>query len=235
MGSSVVYRWLRHCVDLLLPGQCMICSEPGLPARELCSACLAMLPRLPPSCPRCALPLPADAVAGQCCEACLASPPPLTATVAAFVYDWPVDGLLRRFKFHQDLAAGRLLSQLMMVGCAAAEQPQLVVPISLHRQRLRRRGYDQALELAKPIAAALQLPCRPLLQRIRLTQPQSRLDAQQRASNLLGAFVALEPPPAHVVLVDDVMTTGATLQAAAQALLAAGALRVDAWVCARVP
>jgi ComF family protein len=103
---------------------------------------------------------------------------------------------------------------------------------------LRRRGYDQALELAKPLARALQLPLvTDALVRVRATAPQSELDAEARQRNLRRAFACVEGVelPDHVVLVDDVMTTGATLQAAAKTLLRAGVQRVDAWVCARVP
>lgn len=116
--------------------------------------------------------------------------------------------------------------------------PAVLIPIPLHAARLRRRGYDQALELARPLARQLGLPLViDVLRRGRETAPQSRLDAAQRRRNLRGAFqvdrsTALPP---HVVLVDDVMTTGATLHAAAVALRRAGVARVDAWVCARVP
>ncbi len=172
------------------------------------------------------------------CGACLGSPPPVAATRAAFVYGFPVDRLLPRLKFHQGLAAGRLLSQLAADAFAAADRPQALVPIPLHRARLRARGYDQALELARPLASALELPLRDdLLQRARHTAPQSRLDAGARRRNLRGAFTvrAHAPLPTHVALFDDVMTTGATLHAAAHALRRAGVARVDAWVCARVP
>ena len=121
---------------------------------------------------------------------------------------------------------------------AALPRPQALVPVPLHATRLRQRGYDQALELAKPLAQALGIPLHAdALQRQRATAAQSELDAEARKRNLRGAF-ALHPGqalPEHVVLVDDVMTTGATLQAAAKTLRRAGVLRVDAWVCARVP
>jgi ComF family protein len=157
---------------------------------------------------------------------------------AACVYSAPLDGLLPRFKFHLDLAAGRLLAQLLTEACADAPRPQALVPVPLHRARLRRRGYDQALELAKPLARALDLPLQSrLLQRVRPTVPQSELSAAARRRNLRDAFAVdvVAALPAHVVLVDDVMTTGATLHAAARALRRAGVARVDAWVCARVP
>ncbi|MDR7070785.1 ComF family protein [Pseudoxanthomonas japonensis] len=162
----------------------------------------------------------------------------MTYTRAVFVYGFPLDRLVPRFKFHRDLAAGRLMAGLMTQALASAPRPDAIVPVPLHSRRLRERGYDQALELARPLASAFGLPLRPdLLQRIRPTTPQSELDASQRQRNVAKAFAV--PPrialPAHIALVDDVMTTGATLQAAARALLSAGAARVDAWVCARVP
>ena len=105
----------------------------------------------------------------------------------------------------------------------------------LHVSRLRLRGYDQTLELARPLARRLGLPLVTGLRRVRATAAQSELDAATRRRNLRNAFVAAGSLPAHVALVDDVMTTGATLQAAARALRRAGVERVDAWVCARVP
>ena len=121
---------------------------------------------------------------------------------------------------------------------AGLPHPQALVPVPLHRGRLRRRGYDQALELARPLAtragsAAARRAAAPLQGH---PAPQSRLDADARGRNLHGAFArrAGAALPAHVALVDDVMTTGATLHAAAKALRAAGVARVDAWVCARV-
>ena len=168
-------------------------------------------------------------------------PPPLSRVVVPYLYAAPLDRWLPRFKFHHDLAVGRLLSELMSEACAPAPRPQALVPVPLHHARLRSRGYDQALELAKPLARALSLPLRTdLLQRVRATTAQSSLHAGDRHRNLEGAFAvagaaARRGLPSHVALVDDVMTTGATLHAAARALLEAGVARVDAWACARVP
>ena len=174
---------------------------------------------------------------GECGD-CLRQPPSLTQVHAVFVYGFPVDRLVPRFKFHRDLAAGRLMADLMIGVLGSAPRPDALVPLPLHAHRLRERGYDQALELARPLAAALALPLRTdLLQRVRSTAPQSELDAGQRHRNVASAFAvpARAAMPAHIALVDDVMTTGATLDAAARALLRGGAKRVDAWVCARVP
>ena len=199
--------------------RCLGCGEAARPALDLCPQCLAGLP--------------------WCRPAATPAAAPLQAVVAAFVYAPPVDHWVLRLKFHRDLAAGRLLSLLMLEACADAMRPAALVPIPLHRARLRQRGYGQALELARPLARRLLIPLQAnLLQRARNTAPQSRQQhASERLANLRGAFAAVRGAamPAHVALVDDVMTTGATLRAAAQALHDAGVRRVDAWVCAHVP
>ena len=221
--------WRPHCLG---------CGEPVAGALDLCEDCTARLPWNPRRCPGCARPLP-DRAPSLPCPACRRTPPPVTHVVAPLLYGAPVDQWQPRFKFHQDLAAGRLLAALLAASCAMAPRPQALVPVPLHRARLRSRGYDQALELARFVARTLRLPLhRGLLARTRATAPQSELDAAARRANLRGAFAV--PPqkhalPRHVALVDDVMTTGATLHAAAHALRAAGVERVDAWVCARVP
>lgn len=261
-GVSIIQApWLRGLLPVAAsiarrmappwPSRCLVCGEACVreaardertPALDLCTACLSGLPWLRAACARCARPLPAPASA---CGLCLRRPPPQAGTVAAFLYEAPLDRLLPRLKFHQDLAAGRSLALAMAPAFAPtladAPPPEALLPLPLHRSRLRRRGFDQTLELARPLARALDLPLRPdLLRRQRATAPQSRLDAAARRRNLRDAFSVVPPRrgralPAHVVLFDDVMTTGATVQSAAQALLRAGVARVDVWVCARVP
>ena len=217
----------------LLPPRCIVCDAAGQPGRDLCAVCDASLPRQRHACPHCALPLPEAATCGHC----LQHPPPLDAVHAAFDYAFPIDRLLPRLKFHRDFAAGRVLAQCMAERFAALPRPGALLPLPLHHSRLRQRGYDQALELARPLARALGLPLRcDVLERIKPTRAQSTLDAEARQRNLQGAFKvsAAGPLPAHVVLFDDVMTTGATLHAAAGVLRAAGVPQVEAWVCARV-
>lgn len=219
----------------------MACGMPGDPVtgRDLCPACFAVLPWNPHACGRCALPLP-DADAGTACGACLTRASSLDAVHAAFAYAAPLDRLLPMFKFHQSMAAGRLLSGLMadiLRDAAAQAHGATLVPIPLHRRRLRQRGYDQALELARPLARRLGMPlASDMLARPKPTGAQSRLDKGGRRANLAGAFKVREgcALPSYVILLDDVMTTGATLEAAAKALREAGTRRVEAWVCARV-
>ncbi|MDG2526166.1 ComF family protein [Stenotrophomonas sp. HITSZ_GD] len=230
---------LRATFDLvqgwLLPSRCLLCEEPGLGSVDLCAACHDALPWLDIACIHCALPL-ADGNLGLRCGACNGDRDPLASARAAFLYQWPVDTLLRRFKFHGDLAAGRVLAQLMRGRLAAVSNAgAMLVPVPLHATRLRQRGYDQAAELARPLARSMGLRCQLALSRRVATAAQSSLEASARRRNVRGAFECVAPVADHVVLVDDVMTTGATLRAAAHALRRAGATRVDAWVCARVP
>ena len=239
MPSAMVDGW-RRAWRRAWPSHCLACGGRGTGGRDLCAACHAGLPWLETACPRCALPLPAPgSVCGECLRAAFdQGKSPLQAVHAAFVYARPLDRLLPRFKFHGDLAAGRLLAALMGETAPPFPRDAVIVPVPLHRQRLRMRGYDQALELAKPLAAACTLPLRDdVLHRARATAAQSRLHAGQRKRNLRNAFEveATDSLPECVVLVDDVMTTGATLHAAAKALRNAGIARVEAWVCARVP
>lgn len=244
--------WLHlRTARLLWPARCLACGDAGDGGIDLCPPCLTALPRLRHACVRCALPLPgfqpeatglstaaSGPATGPVCGACLMQSSPLEQAHAAVLYAPPIDRLLPRFKFHGDLAAGRLLAQLMVEAVAGLPRPAALIPVPLHRGRLRQRGYDQALELARPLARSLDVPLLArVLRRVRCTAPQSRLDAGARRRNLRNAFAVVPAAalPDHVVLVDDVMTTGATLHAAAVALRRAGVRRVDAWVAARAP
>ncbi|MBA3485970.1 MAG: ComF family protein, partial [Lysobacter sp.] len=192
-------HWARLS-QALWPPRCLLCREPGAGGRDLCPACTASLPWNRSACFSCAMPLPMSDTAGangtpsvQTCGACLRRRPPLTQTLAACIYAMPLDRLLPRLKFHRDLAAGRLLAQLMGHAFAPTVQewsaPAALLPVPLHRARLRQRGYDQALELARPLARRFDLPLMAdALLRTRGTTAQSRLDAAERRRNLHRAF-----------------------------------------------
>jgi len=202
---------------------------------DLCAGCAAELPRNRSCCARCALPL---ATPAALCGECQRRAPPWSAAWAPFRYAWPLDRLESRYKFGRDLAAGRVLSALWQAEPRAVALPELILPVPLHRGRLRQRGYNQALELAKPLAKTFGIPLRcDLLQRRRATSAQTELDAASRRRNLRGAFAlrAGTVLPAHVAILDDVMTTGTTLAECARVLKRAGAQRVDVWALARAP
>ncbi|MBE1160132.1 ComF family protein [Dyella acidiphila] len=225
---SAAQRWL-------LPWRCLLCGDAGAQGTDLCRDCAAELPRNTSCCARCALPLPTPAAQ---CGRCLRKAPPWDAAWAAFRYAWPLDRLETRFKFQRDLAAGRTLATMWQREAPPPELPQMILPVPLHRRRLRQRGYNQAWELAQPLARALDIPCRhDVLQRIRHTDAQTGLSALERRRNLRHAFalpraVAL---PAHVAVLDDVFTTGTTFAACVRLLRRAGVPRIDVWALARAP
>lgn len=219
----------------LLPGRvCRLCGGPGLEDMDLCAECLADFPFNTCCCARCGLPL---AVPLAACGRCQRKPPAWQRAWAPFRYEWPLAALETRFKFGADLTAGQLLATAWARLPMPLEPPAALIPVPLHRSRLRRRGYNQALELAKVLARHHHLPLLArALQRQRATEPQTALDARGRQRNLRGAFAPGHlrgPWPEHVALVDDVMTTGATLEACCRVLRGLGVPRVDVWVLAR--
>ncbi|MBI3772328.1 MAG: ComF family protein [Gammaproteobacteria bacterium] len=228
----MVDKWLKNTHEWLLPPTCVLCHGPGAAGRDLCPGCEADLPYLKTACQHCAMPLP---VAGTC-GACQQDPPPFATTRALFHYREPVDHLIQRLKFNRKLYVARLLGDLLAQQLAGVwPRPDAIIPVPLHPLRLRQRGFNQALELARPVAEALSVPllaqaCR----RERDTPAQSGLDAVARHRNLKGAF-KVDPAldTRHVALVDDVMTTGSTVAVLAQALRRAGVARIDVWVVAR--
>ncbi len=217
-----------------LPSQCAVCH--AWPSQALCGACVARFAAPEPRCPTCAIPL---APGIERCAECSARPPPLDACLAACAYAWPWPGRIAEFKFRGDPGRAAPLAALMRsVPWAepAIEEAELILPMPLSAGRLRQRGFNQAHELARRLDARKADPA--LLLRTRETPAQSGLERQERLRNLEGAF-ALDPrrPDAvrgrRLLLVDDVMTSGASLFAAASVLRAAGAARITAIVLAR--
>lgn len=224
-----LHRVLRAGLDRLLPRSCLLCGAQA--AETLCAACAADLQQLGAhACPRCALPLAAPAHA---CGACLKSPPAYDATHAALRYAFPADRLVQMLKFGHRLASADFFVARMLAEAHPAGT--LIVPVPLSRERLRERGFNQATELARPLARALGLPLDSAsLMRTRDTQPQSRLPWRARQGNLRRAFACTRDLAGEtVIVVDDVMTSGATLTAVARVLKDHGALRVENWVAAR--
>ncbi len=208
---------------------------------DLCVGCREDLPYQKQACQRCALPLHGvhddDGSGAILCGNCLNDSPAYDRVISVFTYASPVDHLIQDLKFHHKLHVARLLGDIMASNLAQRVQtrPDLIIPVPLHSARLRERGYNQALELARPIARKFRLPidyrsCK----RLRATPAQSDLPATERPRNVEGAFnITGNFKGRHVAIIDDVMTTGSTVEELATALRKAEARAIDVWVCAR--
>lgn len=231
---------LSFAGDTLLAPACVLCGIEAAGAR-LCADCAALLEHNDSACARCAQPLP---IAAPLCGKCLQRLPAFDAAWAGYLYRAPFDHLVQRLKFNNALAVGRALlpdwSAALRAHLSTREAPpaQALIPIPLHRARLRQRGYNQALELARDLGGELNLPVLPAaLQRVRATAPMPGLDLTTRRRNVRGAFAVSTKTalPGRVALVDDVMTSGATLNEAAKVLKRAGVAWVEVWVLSRKP
>lgn len=238
LAAEGKYRMdLRVFADTILawawPRTCLLCALP-IARGDFCATCDSDLPSLGHACRQCAAPLAAGA--GLICGRCQRRPPPFVRTLAPYRYRAPLAPLVQALKYRHDLVVARALGALLAQHIVHhGTRAQLIVPVPLHRHRLQSRGYNQALELARPLARQLQLPLMPLaLRRVRATRPQTELAGKERARNMRRAFVASSAVVGqHIAVVDDVMTSGHTAAAAAQALLHAGAREVEVWVLAR--
>jgi ComF family protein len=223
-------RTAKNGLAALLPRDCLLCAAPS--ADELlCPACAASLPRLSAErCPVCALPT----LAATVCGACLKHAPHFDATQAVFRYEFPLDRLIQSLKYSHRLASadyfGRELARI-----ATPQGPDLILPVPLAAPRLAARGFNQALEIARPLARALGVPLDiSHIHRRRDTTPQAGLPWKERAKNIRHAFECeLDLTGKRVLVVDDVMTTGATLDEVARLLKTHGAARVENRVLAR--
>lgn len=216
-----------------LPEYCLTC---GIRSKEpLCEGCFRELPWNDHPCRRCAAPVPG--LVTEACGQCARHPPAYDAAYAAFVYAWPLDRLLQEFKFRGRLATGRVLALALAdyLELKTATRPDLLVPIPLHRGRLAERGFNQAAEIAHQLCRRLGVRVAPaFLCRTRRTPPQSGLERAARRRNLRRAFACRRSATGlHIALVDDVVTTGSTVEAAARVLKRAGASRVSVYALAR--
>jgi len=207
---------------------CLLCGAETGP-EPLCPACIAELPTIPDSCPRCALP----GAAGVICGSCLSRPPHFDATLALWRYEFPCDRLVQALKYRARLSLAGFFARSL----ASRPLPEvdLIVPMPLHRRRLAERGFNQALEIARGLARHLARPIEPRsVLRVKDTLPQTELPYEDRTKNVRGAFLCkLDLSRASVAVLDDVMTTGATLNELARVLKRAGATRVENFVIAR--
>jgi ComF family protein len=238
----LVYRLAGALGSAILPSHCALCGAAGAgPARDLCSGCEADLPWIEAACLRCGLSIDGGSaparVAG--CPHCDGRFQPHRRCHAALHYDFPASGLVAALKYRAALANARVLGTLLaesLVRHGSVGGADLLVPMPLHESRLIERGFNQSLEIARFTGGRLRVAVDGrALRRLRPTAPQVGLARDERAANVRGAFAAdaVRVADRHVALLDDVVTTGATAAAAAQALLEAGAKCVDVWCVAR--
>lgn len=212
--------------------RCALC---GAPASGLCDHCASALPRNRHACRRCALPLPPSTPADTLCADCQRTRPAYDSAIAPLLYQSPVDDLIAGFKYHHRLHLGQPLAGLLVDAVdRQAPLPQLLLPVPMHPRNLRDRGFNQAAELVRQLSRHLAIPgSLSSLQRHGETTHQRGLNRARRLRNLAGSFACSGPLPAHVALVDDVITTGATVEQLSRTLKKAGAEEVEVWAVAR--
>nr|WP_305891696.1 ComF family protein [Methylomonas sp. WSC-6] len=219
-----------------LPPRCMFCGRPGFDEMDLCRDCFYDLARNHNCCYRCAEHFEIPIQSPQLCGRCLKKTPSFDETHAPFLYDDGLRFLITRLKFNRQFKHARLLGTLLARHLAEnVELPECIIPVPLHSNRYRERGFNQSIEIARHLSNQLALPLDlNSCTRNRDTAHQTGLPAKQRGKNMRHAFSVSRPPAyRHIAIVDDVMTTGATVAALASALKEQGVNRVDIWVCAR--
>lgn len=218
--------------------RCLLCGLTQ--SSRVCPACLVLLARLEGPLCRCGLPHPAgnpgEELPAPLCGRCLRRPPPFTASQAPLRYSFPLDRLIRRYKYRGDLVAERGIEQLLADTPCPWPDMDALCPLPAHWRRRWQRGFDQSQRLTDRLTGLWEIPSLPALQRQQATPMQQGLSRSQRRRNLRGAFACTRPVSGlKLVLVDDVMTTGSSARAATECLLQHGAAEVRVWTLARTP
>ena len=233
LGGCRLYadRAWRH----LCPPLCPLCRLHTTAPEGLCMVCQSQLPLIEGRrCSRCAA---AIADGQSLCGNCLQTPPPFEETIAAYRYAPPIDQLICSLKFSSRLSYARILGFLLIRQLLhrKIEKPDCLLPTPLHSKRLRLRGFNQSLEIARPLSRYFGLTiANDHIKRVKAGVPQTSLSGAMRRKNMRGAFRVCRPLPyRHVVIVDDVLTTGATVTELAHSVRSAGAQRVSVWALAR--
>jgi len=230
---------LKTLEQWLFPGICCLCEHHSETTQDLCTVCKALLPWAIDRCYRCGLQL-LDGQDAVDCEQCRQKPFAFDRLCTLFNYEQPLTQLITGLKFAAKLAYGRVLGELLAEAVnhtwyQKIPLPEIIIPMPLHERRLKKRGFNQALELALPSSKQLKIPINShFCKRIVFTKPQSRLDAYRRRNNIKNAFeINRKYQFEHVAIVDDVVTTGSTVNALSLALKAKGVKQIDVWCICR--
>lgn len=235
--STKGMKLVNYCTDFihnrLLPPSCVLCGASGHTGLDICPGCEADLARIESPCPRCGMPLTESE--HSLCGSCLQAPPPFQRTISPFYYEPPLIPLVTQFKFQQQLKMARVLAGLLAQEIGDRPRPEVMIPVPLHPRRLRERGYNQSLEIARLLVKPLGIPLNfHLCQRTRYTAPQTGLDARARRQNIRNAFgLTGNCDYKHVAILDDVITTGNTVAELARLLAKNGVEEIEVWSVAR--
>lgn len=236
-------QYLKHYFYHFFPKSCYLCGQDiprifgNAQLYPICDLCISCLPFVEYCCPRCGLE--DKSRKDTLCGNCLRKLPAYERVVHTFWYEMPIQQMLQQYKFHQKLYWGAILAKFMLQriqSCYADKPlPECIVPVPLHPERLKERGYNQTYELAKYLSHYLNIPLNwKYCQRTISTQPQSTLDRKARKKNVKNAFQSLAIPYQRIALLDDIMTTGETMSSLCRSIKAANpSVKIDVWCCAR--
>ena len=235
--ASLGVGLFQRLVRVVYPPRCVLCGAPGFNDRDICEACYCGLPWIEAACVQCAIPLADNSGDHPRCGQCLKKPPAFDRSLSLFSYDKDVIKLIHQLKFNEKLAYSRLLGSMLAekIQNQCIERPDCILPVPLYKKRLRQRGFNQSIELARYAAKNFNIPMDlRSVRRVRDTQTQTGLDKAHRRRNIHGAFAVTRALNVqHVVIIDDVVTTTSTVNELARRLKKAGVKHVDVWSIAR--
>ena len=218
----------------LFTSLCLICDTKNTSSKlPLCDDCLHELPHNLHACQQCGLTI--EDTKSSLCGKCQTKPPAYDKTITPYVYDTAIKHLIVELKFKKKLINAHLLGKLLAQVAETEKSPDFLLPVPLHRKRLRKRGFNQAMELCRVLSKELSIPVLTnVIEKTKETVPQSDLSAKQRKTNLQSSFkLHRKPPIGSIAIIDDVITTGTTINEIAKLLKKSGVKQVQAWACAR--
>ena len=237
--KGLFYSAVHSGIQLLYPPYCLLCGGAGHNGMDLCVHCQQNLPFNHSACVVCALPLPPSTAENSVCGRCQKKTPHYDQAFSLFSYQQPVVWFIQQLKFNEKLVHARLLGDLLVVSdvIKLIADDVCILPVPLFKKRLRQRGFNQSIELARALSEKMGWPMElNRVQRVRETSAQTGLDAKERRKNIRGAFEVVESLlQKHVVIVDDVVTTGSTVNELSRVLKKAGVKKITVLSLARAP